>query len=207
MRPSSSPAVRPAARLSAPMCVSRIEPATSENRVTTCTPVRTSSLIASFTGGRSGAISATPSQSASCASSAANCAASAVARRCVTSVMCWWRNSPAACAISRSTSSTKGDGSAGSTKAKRKFSPLRGRPRCGGEPSSATTCSTRCTVSALTPGRLLSTRSTVAVPTPARAAMSAMVAVADMVTGGLMASCYDIRINKSIINPSGFARG
>ena len=78
MRPSSSPAVRPAARLSAPMWVSRIEPATSENSVTTCTPARTSSLIASLTGGRSGAISATPSQSASCASSAANCAASAV---------------------------------------------------------------------------------------------------------------------------------
>ena len=54
--PSSSPAVRPAARLSAPTWVSRIEPATSENSVTTCTPVRTSSLIASLTGGRSGAI-------------------------------------------------------------------------------------------------------------------------------------------------------
>ena len=61
--PSSRPAVRPAARLSAPTWVSRIEPATSENSVTTCTPERTSSLIASLTGGRSGAISATPSHS------------------------------------------------------------------------------------------------------------------------------------------------
>ena len=58
--PSSSPAVRPAARLSAPTWVSRIEPATSEKSVTTWTPERTSSLIASLTGGTSGAISATP---------------------------------------------------------------------------------------------------------------------------------------------------
>ena len=52
--------MRPAARLSAPTWVSRIEPATSEKSVTTWTPERTSSLIASLTGGTSGAISATP---------------------------------------------------------------------------------------------------------------------------------------------------
>ena len=73
--------MRPAARLSAPTWVSRIEPATSEKSVTTCTPERTSSLIASLTGGRSGAISATPSHSATCARLAANWSPSAASSR------------------------------------------------------------------------------------------------------------------------------
>ncbi len=60
IRASSSPAVRPAARLSGPMWVSRMDPATSENKVTTWMPVRVSSLIASLMGGRSGASSAMP---------------------------------------------------------------------------------------------------------------------------------------------------
>ena len=81
MRASSSPAVRPAARLSAPTWVSRIEPATSEKSVTTWTPERTSSLIASLTCGTSGAISATPSQLAICARPAANSSPSAAPSR------------------------------------------------------------------------------------------------------------------------------
>jgi hypothetical protein len=58
-------------------------------------------------------------------------------------------------------------GSAGSTIGEaRSWRRLRGRPGCCGAPSSPTTCSTRWTVSAFTPGRRFSTRSTVAVPTP-----------------------------------------
>ena len=62
-------------------------------------------------------------------------AGSDASMRCVTSVMWPCRKSPAACAICRSTRSRKGDSSAGSTKAKRKFSPRRGRPAAAARPA------------------------------------------------------------------------
>ena len=179
--PSSSPAVRPAARLSAPTWVSRIEPATSENSVTTWTPAAHQLVDRQLDRRQVGR-----HQRDALAIRDLRQARRRTARRrrrrggSVTSVMCWWRKSPRRLrdlaldqVEERRCVGRQHEGEA-EVGTRARPAALRRRADLGNDLQHA------LHRSALTPGRLLRTRSTVAVPTPARAAMSAMVAVFDM---------------------------